>query len=142
MNQTPERLGDRACLMKLSEECSELIQIAMKKAVYLHTDDHPDNDGPMSDRIENEMGDVLAAIQMVSFYLNLDWEIILQRMEKKLQVYLSFNHGGKPEDFDMDVWQVMMPFVNLKVKNRLTAVTDEQVENITQMQTEWKTTNQ
>lgn len=44
-------------LAKLIEECGELQQIAGKKLAYYTTDEHPDGQGPLSTRLEDEIAD-------------------------------------------------------------------------------------
>lgn len=73
-------------LAKVLEECGELIQIAAKKLAYPHTDLHPDG-SIMSTRMEEEMGDVRAAIEFVIETHNLNEDIITLRKEAKLNQY-------------------------------------------------------
>ena len=58
-------------LAKLVEEIGELTQVAGKKMAY--TDgNHPDGKGDLNSRMQEEMGDVVAAIAFVSKKLSLD----------------------------------------------------------------------
>lgn len=133
-------IRSKAGLLKLVEECGELTQIAMKQAAFMNTDDHPDDNGHMSLRLEDEMGDVLAAIQLVAFNRELDWESILQRMEEKVAVFLSWQHGGKPSDYDREVWSIYMPFLFLKKTDAY--LSEEQEQNIVEMRQELMIANE
>lgn len=85
-------------LTKLQEECGELIQIAAKKAAYLDTDEHPDGKGSMKARLEEEMGDVLAAMTCVSHNLGLDWFNVLKREKEKVQIFKKWDGADWDED--------------------------------------------
>lgn len=74
-------------LNKLMEECGELTQIAAKKAAYPDTDYHPDGKGSMLDRLEEEIGDVLAACLFVATKFNLDREFICRRSQSKFDLF-------------------------------------------------------
>jgi len=74
-------------LNKLMEECGELVQIASKKAAFIKTDVHPDGEGSMKERLEDEIGDVQAASEFVTENLNLDKERIRKRAERKLALF-------------------------------------------------------
>lgn len=68
---------------KLIEECGELTQILGKKLAFWHTDEHPDGKGSIKERIEAEMGDVLAAIEFTRQQLGLNADHIeRQRLYK------------------------------------------------------------
>jgi len=58
-------------LAKLTEEIGELIQVAGKKMAYADGN-HPDGKGDLNSRMQEEMGDVVAAIAFVSKKLSLD----------------------------------------------------------------------
>lgn len=79
-------------LVKLSEECAELVQIATKKIAFMDTDDHPDGVGSMKARMEDEMGDVLAAITFCIFTFGLNAERIQQRTERKLAIFMAWHN--------------------------------------------------
>ena len=70
-------------LTKLMEECGELAQIAAKKSAYYATDIHPDGKGSMKERLENEMGDVIAASLFVAEKYDLDIDRIIEQANKK-----------------------------------------------------------
>ena len=57
---------------KLIEELGELAQVCGKRLAYYTTDDHPDGKGSLRERLESEMADVLAAINLVAENEGLD----------------------------------------------------------------------
>lgn len=71
---------------KTIEECGELIQILGKKLAYWDNDNHPDG-MPISTRIENEMADVIAAIEFTAPLIGLDIDRILARKNAKLATF-------------------------------------------------------
>lgn len=77
-------------LAKLSEECGELTQVAAKLIAYPHLrrsiQQHPDGT-ILRLRLEEEMADVLAAIEFVSAKLGLSAENIGLRTRQKLQLF-------------------------------------------------------
>lgn len=85
-------------LNKLCEECGELIQIACKTAVAKGREIHPDG-LPVDSRLEDEIGDVLAAIDFVAIKLNLDVRKIGDRKDTKLEVFMSWDAEEEEDDF-------------------------------------------
>lgn len=79
-------------LVKLLEETSELQQVAAKKIAYFNTDEHPDSRGSLKERMEDEMGDVLAIAIFVRSAFNLNASRIEQRITEKLNLYHQW-HG-------------------------------------------------
>lgn len=77
-------------MTKLIEECGELIQVAAKKIAYMEGP-HPDKAGALDLRMEDEMGDVLAAIYFVKDKLGLSDHDITARMQMKSQNYLNWD---------------------------------------------------
>lgn len=77
-------------LAKLIEECGELIQVCGKKLAYYHTDNHPDGKGPLKQRMEEEMADVLAAINTVGMSFSVDWDFIGLRMREKETTFMNW----------------------------------------------------
>jgi NTP pyrophosphatase (non-canonical NTP hydrolase) len=77
-------------LTKLIEECSELIQVAAKKSAYINGP-HPDGGGSLDMRMEDEMGDVLAAIEFVTKKFNLSEHDINARCQIKLNTYRNWD---------------------------------------------------
>lgn len=82
-------------LAKLLEECGELSQVAAKKLAYYDTDEHPDGAGPLSVRMENEMADVMAAIEFVAVRFGLDWDRIVSRKEQKIIRFVNWDADPK-----------------------------------------------
>ncbi len=78
-------------LTKLIEECGELTQIAAKKIAYPDTDSHPDGNGSMKLRLEDEIADVLAAIALVCDIHGLDADRMLARSEKKRELFREWH---------------------------------------------------
>lgn len=72
---------------KLIEECGELQQVAGKRLAYFYTDEHPDGAGPLTTRIEAEMGDVLAAMRFVAEVNGLRWDNVLTRADMKHDLF-------------------------------------------------------
>lgn len=98
-----------AGVAKLIEECGELqtelgqlVQILGKKLAYWHTDEHPDGIGPISERITNEMGDVLAAIYFVRDQLKLDRNAMTQRMLHKEDLFRTWQAQIDNNDMAID----------------------------------------
>lgn len=90
-------------LAKLIEECGELIQVCGKKLAYFSTDEHPDGQGSLKTRLEEEMGDVMAACGLVTETLGLDEGAICDRAATKLEKFCRWhadptnnNHGLQP----------------------------------------------
>lgn len=81
-------------LGKLTEELGELLQVVGKKLAYYHTDDHPDDAGSLSERMEEEMGDVLAAIDFCMDKWELNQPVIYQRRNDKFNQFNSWDEDG------------------------------------------------
>lgn len=81
-------------LVKLSEECAEAIQVAQKLIAYpalrFSVETHPDGT-VLRDRLEEELGDALAAIEFVTYKLELQNLAIRQRTEEKLCLYYKWD---------------------------------------------------
>lgn len=77
---------------KLLEELGELAQVAAKRLAYFTTDEHPDGAGSLSERIEDEMGDVIAACNFVAEANNLNRSRIHTRAGRKLVQFHEW-HG-------------------------------------------------
>lgn len=74
-------------LVKLTEECGELIQVCSKKMARMNTDDHWDNAGKLSERLEGEIADVFAAAAIVIENFDLDAEEIEARAFAKINKF-------------------------------------------------------
>lgn len=91
-----------AGVAKLIEECGELTQILGKKLAYWHTDVHPDGAGSINERIEQEMGDVRAAMSFVMDRLDLDVIAINERAAKKFRLFKSWDEQIGNNDMGID----------------------------------------
>lgn len=89
-------------LVKLQEECGELVGIAAKKLAYFWTDKHPDGAGSMKLRLEDEIADVIAASALVIDNFSLDGARIQARAEKKLALFKQWcaDEKNATESFD------------------------------------------
>ncbi len=74
-------------LAKLLEELGELAQVAAKRLAYFHTSTHPDGAGDLNERMEVEMGDVLAACAFVRQQFGLNDAAVANRYELKLALF-------------------------------------------------------
>ncbi len=83
-------------LVKLVEECGELTQVAAKRIAYPRGK-HPDEyrEKALNERIEDEMGDVMAAIRFTAGKLGLDWTKIMRRSTKKHHRFQEWDRGVK-----------------------------------------------
>ncbi len=70
-------------LAKLIEECGELVQVAGKRLAYYSTDVHPDGGPALSERLEDEIADVIAACALVVELHGLDVDRIVARTDAK-----------------------------------------------------------
>jgi NTP pyrophosphatase (non-canonical NTP hydrolase) len=82
-------------LVKLVEECGELIQVAAKKMTRMETDEHWDKVGSLKRRLEEEMGDVMAAIKVVSDNFDLDFDYMFNRAQEKEKLFIEWHN--KPD---------------------------------------------
>lgn len=89
-------------LAKLLEELGELSQISAKKLAYYHTDSHPDGKGSLNRRLEEEMGDVLGAIDFVVIQFKLNANFISLRASNKFRLYEKWHSetGNDGNSFD------------------------------------------
>ena len=78
-------------IVKLVEEMGELTTAVAKKLAYFHTDIHPDGGPPLSERMEEEAGDVLAACQFIIENFGLDAARIEARKIQKLAIYKEWH---------------------------------------------------
>jgi NTP pyrophosphatase (non-canonical NTP hydrolase) len=84
-------------LVKLVEECGELVQVAAKKMALDDFDswEHWDGVGDLKERLEEEIADVQAAMSVVIAKFDLDQEKIFERIAKKIELFLYWDGGGK-----------------------------------------------
>lgn len=74
-------------LAKLIEECGEVTQVAGKLLAY-PSGVHPDGAGNLNERLEDELGDLSAAIQFVIEARSLDGRFrIANRRQQKLNTF-------------------------------------------------------
>lgn len=78
-------------LAKLAEELGELQQVVGKKLAYYHTDVHPDGGPPLSERMQDEMGDVMAAIDFVVTEWGLDDAAVEVRRNAKFALFEAWD---------------------------------------------------
>jgi len=95
-------------LSKLTEESGELLQIVGKLLQYpklqLTTDDrllHPDGTN-LRHRLQEEMADVIAALEFVANKLELDTEAIDKRACRKVELFRQWDMGFDRR-FDIEV---------------------------------------
>lgn len=83
---------------KLMEECGELIQVLAKKSAYPEGA-HPSRliGNSMDAKIEDEIGDVLAAISFVTKKLKLSDHDIQSRANAKYNVFLDWDRDTEDQ---------------------------------------------
>ena len=82
-------------LVKLAEECGELIQAAMKKIARTGGENIHWDGSNLKERLEDEIADVRAACFAVSRNLELDEERIADRMQYKKSLFDYWHRGGE-----------------------------------------------
>lgn len=87
-------------LTKLAEELAEL-SVEIAKLTAYPDGNHPDGKGNVIHRMEDEMADVLAALEFVSNLWNLDKLRIRSRQLRKIHKY--YNWEKSPEEADVPV---------------------------------------
>lgn len=91
-----------AGVAKLIEECGELQQVLGKKLAWWDTEE-PHWDGTvLNRRIEQEMGDVLAAIMFVQVQLGLDYQAIRERDHAKWNLFQTWHEQLDNNDHGID----------------------------------------
>lgn len=85
-------------LIKLLEETGELHaalgnlqQVAAKKVAYFDTDEHPDGAGSLTERLEDEIADVIAILTVVQCNLNLNHIRIAKRVDVKIATFMKYH---------------------------------------------------
>lgn len=76
-----------AGVAKLIEECGELQQVLGKKLAWWDTDEPHWDGSVLNDRLVEEMGDVLAAVNLVANQLGLNHGSIYARMTAKSTLF-------------------------------------------------------
>jgi len=82
-------------IFKVLEECGELSTVLGKLGPY-PDGNHPDGAGNLIDRLQDELGDVLAACTYFAQINNLDLEYIAKRKAKKEETYKGWILTGVP----------------------------------------------
>lgn len=77
-------------LGKLIEECAELSTVAAKKLNYMDIDVHPDGKGSLKERLEDEIADVMAAVNIVTENFDLNQIKIHNRLQEKKILFRQF----------------------------------------------------
>ena len=82
-------------LVKVMEECGELVQVCAKMVQYPDQDEHPDKQGYLLERLENEIADVLATLAYATTRLGLKEERIRTRAHAKTELFESWEAEDK-----------------------------------------------
>lgn len=109
-------------LAKLIEECGELVQVAGKRLAYYTTDEHPDGAGSLQDRMADEMGDVLAAIDFVADQFDIPAAQINARATRKLALFEQWHQQADNNRHAIDADQAGG---GMKLRSRLPPSTEE-----------------
>lgn len=88
-------------LVKLVEECGELIQIASKKMTRMDSDEHWDGKGSLRTRMEDEIADVQAILEVIQHKFDLDLVRIQTRKLEKMICFIGWDK--QPEDSAVNV---------------------------------------
>lgn len=86
-------LGGKA---KIVEEAGEMLQIIGKILAFPYQDDHPDGKGSLKKRLEDELGDLLGSIRLVTALHGLDHARIHARSEEKFALFAHWH--SQPTD--------------------------------------------
>lgn len=87
---------------KLIEECGELTQALGKKLAWWDTDEPHWDGSDLSTRIEDEMGDVYAAIELVIARLGLNRERVIERMRQKRDLFDDWDRDPDNNEHGID----------------------------------------
>lgn len=77
-------------LNKVVEESGEVIQV-VGKILSFGLGEHPDGKGPLKERLEDEMADVMAAIHFVRGKFDLDLDRMAKREDLKLKRFREWD---------------------------------------------------
>lgn len=99
MKSTAYSIGDRQWpgLGKLAEECGEVLQVVGKLVGTGGAVEHWDGGPPLDDRLEEELGDLLAAIRFVVEKNGLAAAEVEARAARKLDLFRSWHGDGAPQ---------------------------------------------
>ena len=82
-------------LVKLSEECGELIQIVAKKMNSMHSDRHPNGRDSIKVKLEHEMADVISSITYSSVKLKLDISNIQRLAQERINSFPNLGNESR-----------------------------------------------
>jgi NTP pyrophosphatase (non-canonical NTP hydrolase) len=91
-----------AGVAKLIEECGELQQVLGKKLAWWDTDEPHWDGSVLSERMIEEMGDVLAAIEFVANALCLNWKDVQDRKRSKDYLFETWEATIDNNDHGID----------------------------------------
>ena len=77
---------------------NQLTQTMAKKLACMDTDEHWDGAGPLSIRLEEEIGDAQAGLHFLAKKLELDSERIVKRRANKLNLFLTWDKEEDAKD--------------------------------------------
>lgn len=86
---------------ELQAELGQLVQVLGKKLAYWDADDHWDGSN-LRERLQDEMGDVRAALDFVEERLRLDHEVIQARRRKKAALFDAWQEQIDNNDHGID----------------------------------------
>lgn len=81
-------------LVKLAEECGELVQAAMKKIARSDGEDIHWDGSNLKERLEDEIADVRAACSFVSKHFELSYNRMADRYDRKRDLFEYWHSGG------------------------------------------------
>lgn len=87
LSEESGELAQELCAVLLLKQLSRLEQVAAKKMTCMDTDEHWDGAGSLKERLENEIGDVMAAAEQVIKNFGLDRSRIIERSNAKFQLF-------------------------------------------------------
>lgn len=105
---------------KLIEECGEVVQVAGKLLGAKGERAHWDG-SDLKERLESELGDLVAAINFVTIHCGLDDDAIVRRSVEKIRAFTRWHLDGDPtpgEEPDPGPYRVTVapcPTVNTEV---------------------------
>lgn len=88
-------------ISKLTEECGEVLQVC-GKLIGARGEIHHWDGTNLRDRLTEEMGDVLAAVEFVAETNGLEWQTIQARRAKKLALFRTWH--GEQAAVEMCEW--------------------------------------
>jgi hypothetical protein len=83
-------------------ELNKLQQTLAKKLAYFHTDEHPDGKGPLNNRLEDEIGDAMGALDFAASKLGLHEGRIIARRKLKRDLFHRWDADPDNNRFAVD----------------------------------------